>query len=156
MSGYCFIRSDLCSIPVAEQAELAAAVCGMLSADGYPPTDDGPLAPLARDVAFALVEAGFTLHQCDRYSPLWRFGMAYLMPILMESGNGCSYIAVCWTIHDVLLDWDRHAIHRHTCPLMNAVAGGILHAFGFLDRQLGTGGVCLVTSHRGQRMEARR
>jgi hypothetical protein len=36
------------------------------------------------------------------------------------------------------------------------VPDSVLHAFGELDRQHGTGGTCLATGHRGQRTEAGR
>ena len=46
MSDPGFTRSDLCSIRAAnEQEELAEAVRGRFSADGYPPGDDDPPAP---------------------------------------------------------------------------------------------------------------
>ena len=46
MSGPGFARPDLCSIRAAdEQEELAEAVRGGFSADGYPRGDDDPPAP---------------------------------------------------------------------------------------------------------------
>ncbi len=43
MPGPGFARPDLCSIrAAAEQEELAEAVRGGFSADGYPPGDDDP------------------------------------------------------------------------------------------------------------------
>ena len=156
MSDPAFTRSDLFSIPATEQAELAAAVRGLLSADSYLPADNNPLAPLTRDVARTLVEAAFTLHHCHRYDLLCWLGGVCLMQIPAESGTGPSGIAVSWATHDLLLDWDWRVTYSHACQLMNAVPGSVLHAFGYLDRQRGTGGTCLVTSHRGQRTEAGR
>ena len=157
MSDPGFTRPDLCSIrAAAEQAEFAGAARGLLSADGYPLAEDNPLAPLARDVARTLVEAGFTLHHCDRYDPLWRLGGVCLMPIPAESGTGRSAIAISRTTHDLLPDQDWRATCSHTCQLLNAALGSVLHAFRYLDRQRGTGGACLVTGHRGQRTEAGR
>ena len=50
-----FTRPDLCSIPAAAgQAELAEAVRGGLSADGYPPAGDDPPAPLASGIDRAI------------------------------------------------------------------------------------------------------
>ena len=50
-----FTRPDLCSIRAAdEQEELAEAVRGGLSADGYPLADDDPPAPLASGIDRAI------------------------------------------------------------------------------------------------------
>ena len=50
-----FTRPDLCSIrAAAEQAELAEAACGGLSADGHPPAGDYPPAPLASGIDRAI------------------------------------------------------------------------------------------------------
>jgi hypothetical protein len=49
---------------LAEREELADAVSGLADSYARPPPGDDPLAPLAREVARALTEAGFTLHQC--------------------------------------------------------------------------------------------
>ncbi len=55
MSGPGFARPDLCSIhAAAEQEELAEAVRGGFSADGYPPGDDDPPAPLASGIDRAI------------------------------------------------------------------------------------------------------
>jgi hypothetical protein len=156
MSDPGFTRPDLFSIPAAKQAELAAAARGLLSAGSYPSADNNPLAPLTRDVARTLAEAGFTLHHCHWYDLLCWPGGVCLMPIPVESGTGPSGIAVCWTIHDVLPDWDWRVTYSQICQLMNAVPGSVLHAFGDLDRQRGTAGTCLATSHRGQQTEAGR
>ncbi len=94
------------------------------------------------------------MHHRHRHDQLWRLGGACLIPIPAESGTGRSSIAVCWTIRDLLAGWDWRATYSHTCQLMNAVPGSVLHAFGYLDRQADTGGACLVIGHRGQRAEA--
>jgi hypothetical protein len=78
------------------------------------------------------------------------------MPIPAESGTGPSDIAVSRTTHDLLPDWARHVTYSHTYQLRNAASGSVLHAFGDLERQRGTGGMYLRTSHRGQRTEAGR
>jgi hypothetical protein len=55
MSDPGFARPDLCSIRTAnEQDELAQAVHGGFSADGYPLTDDDPPAPLASGIDSAI------------------------------------------------------------------------------------------------------
>ena len=48
----------------AEAAELAQAASGLVSADGYRLADSDPLAPLARDIARSMTEAGLTVHRC--------------------------------------------------------------------------------------------
>jgi hypothetical protein len=46
-----FTKPDLCLIcAAASRADCATAARGVLSNDGYPPADDDPLAPMARDV----------------------------------------------------------------------------------------------------------
>jgi Protein of unknown function (DUF2637) len=55
MSGPGFAPPDLCSIrAAAEQEELAEAVRGGFSADGYPPGDDDPPAPLTSGIDRAI------------------------------------------------------------------------------------------------------
>ena len=54
----------------AEAAELAQAVSGLVSADGYRLADSDLLAPLARDIARSMTEAGLPLHHCARHDPL--------------------------------------------------------------------------------------
>jgi hypothetical protein len=48
----------------AETAEFAEAMAGLADAYGRSLPADDPLAPLARDIARALTEVGFTLHHC--------------------------------------------------------------------------------------------
>ena len=55
MSDPGFVRSDFCSIRMAdEQEELARAVRGGVSADGYPMDDDDPPAPLTSGIDRAI------------------------------------------------------------------------------------------------------
>ena len=96
------------------------------------------------------------MHHCDRYDPLCWLGGVCLMPIPAESGTGRSAIAVSRTTHDLLFDGDWRAACSHACQVVNAVPGSVLRAFGYLDRQRGTGGACLVSGHRGRRTEAGR
>jgi hypothetical protein len=127
MSDPAFTRPDLFSIPVAKQTELAAAVRGLLNADGYPSVGDNPLAP--RDVANTLVETA--------------------------SRSGPGGIGISCT-HNLLPSWDLRVTCSHTCQLMNAVPGTGRRTFRYLDRQSNTGGACLLTGHRGRRTEAGR
>ena len=156
MSDHRFTRPDLFSIPAAVQAECAAAIRGLLSADSYPSASDHPLAQQTRDVARTLGGAAFTLHHCHRHEPLCWLGVVCRMPIPRESGTGRTGITVSWTTHDLLLNWDWCATCSHTCQLMNTVPGSVLDVCRDLDRRHGTGNTWLETGHRGQRTEARR
>ncbi len=49
---------------VAEAAELAQAVSGLVTADGYRLDGSDPLAPLAHAIARSLTEAGLPLRRC--------------------------------------------------------------------------------------------
>jgi hypothetical protein len=141
----------------AKGAELAQAVLGLVHTDGHPLAEGDPLAPLARDIAHSLVEAGFTVHHCARHDPLYRLGGVCLLPIGAESGTGASGIAVSWTTHNLLLfDWDRHDTYSGTHQIMNAALGGVLNAFGYPVARFGSGGAWLMTGHRSQETEVRR
>jgi hypothetical protein len=145
-------RPDLTALrAVAERAELASAEREVRNVFGGPLPSSDPLAPLAREIARSLTEAGFTLHHCDRHDPLCRLGGVCLIPIPAEFGSGRSGIAVSWTTHDLLLmDWDRFAIYHGTIKMMNSALGKVLYEFGYSVAQLGTGGSWLVTGRRGQ------
>ena len=86
----------------AEAAELAQAVSGLVSIHGCRLVDSDPLAPLARDIARSMTEAGLTVHHCAQHGPLHRFGGVCLLPVPAESGTGRSGIAVSWTAHNLL------------------------------------------------------
>lgn len=136
---------------VAERTELASAEREVRNVFGGPLPSSDPLAPLAREIARSLTEAGFTLHHCDRHDPLCRLGGVCLTPIPAEFHLGRSGIAVSWTTHDLLLmDWDRFGTYHSTIKVMNAALGKVLHDFGYSVAQLGTGGSWLVTGRRGQ------
>src|SRR2546429_7364069 len=72
----------------AEAAELAQAVSGLVSSDGCRLADSDPLAPLARDIARSMTEAGLTVHHCARHDPLYRLGGVCLLAVPAESGAG--------------------------------------------------------------------
>jgi hypothetical protein len=158
MSDPGFTRPDLCSIRViASRAESAEAARGVLSADGYPLAGDDPLAPLARDVARTLIEAGVTLRHCDRHDPLYRSGGVRLMPIPAESGTGRSGIAASWTARNLLMPGrDRYGTYRRPHQLVTAAPGGVLGGFAYSVQQSGADGAWLVTGRRGKRTEAGR
>lgn len=140
---------------VAEDAEFASAERELRSVFGGPLPSGDPLAPLARDIARSLTEAGFTLHHCDRHDPLCRLGGVCLTLIPADFRLGRSGIAVSWTTHDLLLmDWDRFAVYDGTIKVMNAVLGKVLYDFGYSVAQLGTGGSWLVAGRRDQETRA--
>ena len=143
-------RPDLSALrAVAERAELASAERELQNVFGGPLPSGDPLAPLARDIARSLTEAGFTLHHCDRHDPLCRLGGVCLTPIPAEFHLGRSGIAVSWTTHDLLLmDWDRFGTYHGTVKVMNAALGKVLYDFGYSVAQLGTGGSWLVSGRR--------
>jgi hypothetical protein len=153
-----FERPDLAPLrTAASQAEFAEAFRRLLSADDDPLAEGGPLATPARDVARSLIEAGFTLHHCDRYDLLYRLGGVCLMPVPAEFGTCRSGMAVSWTTRDLLLlDWDRHGIYRRAFQLMNSAPGGVLDPFGFRVQHLGTDDAWLVAGHRDQKTGAGR
>jgi hypothetical protein len=130
----------------AEAAELAQA---MVSIDRCRPADSDPLAPLARDIARSLIEAGLTVHRCVQHDPLYRLGGVCVLAVPAESGTGGG-IAVSWTVHDLLLlDWSRYGTYTGTQQAMNTALGGVLRAFGYPVAPFGSGGAWLVTGRRG-------
>ena len=134
----------------AEAAELAQAVSGLVSIHGCRLVDSDPLAPLARDIARSMTEAGLTVHRCAQYGPLYRLGGVCLLRVPAESRAGRSGIAVSWTAHNLLLlDWDRYGTCTGTQQAMNAALGGVLRAFGYPVTPFGSGGAWLVTGRRG-------
>jgi hypothetical protein len=85
----------------AEREELAEAEARLVGLSGDPLCLSDPQAPLAREVARALTEAGFTLHDCAWHHPRNRLGGVCLLPIPAEHDpEGQSGIAVSWTTHD--------------------------------------------------------
>jgi hypothetical protein len=134
----------------AEAAELAQAVSGLVSIDGRRLAEGDSLAPLARDIARSMTEAGLTVHHCAQHDPLYRLGGVCLLPIPPESGIGSSGIAVSWTVHNLLLlDWDRYGTYMSTQQAMNTALGAVLRAFGYPVAPFGSGGAWLVTGRRG-------
>jgi hypothetical protein len=133
----------------AEAAELAQAVAGLLSIDGCRLSDSDPLAPLARDIARSLTEAGLTVHHCVRRYPLYRLGGVCLLAVPAGPAGGPAGVAVSWTPHNLLaLDWNRYGTYASTQQAMNTALGGVLSAFGYLVTPFGSGGAWLVTGCR--------
>jgi hypothetical protein len=132
---------------VAEREELAAVVSGLTDAFGCPLAADDPLASLAREVAKALVEAGFTLHHCAQGHPLYRLGGVCLLPVARGyDPNGNGGVVVSWTTHNLLsLDWDRWNEYRGTQEVMNSTLAEVLDALGYARLPFGQGGAWIVT-----------
>jgi hypothetical protein len=133
----------------AEAAELAQAVSGLVRVDGCRLAYSDPLAPLARDIARSMTEAGLTMHHCAQYHPLYRLGGVCLLAVRAESGTG-SGIAVSWTVHNrLVLDGARYGTYAGTQQAMNTALGGVLRVFGYPIAPFGSGGAWLVTGRRG-------
>ena len=108
----------------AEAGELAQAASGLVSIDGCRLADSDPLAPLARNIARSMTEAGLTVHHCSQHDRLYRLGGVCLLAVPAESGTGHGGIAVSWTLHNLLLlDWDRYGTCAGT-QAMNTALGG--------------------------------
>ena len=88
-------RPDLGSLrALAEREELADATGRLTDAYGRPLRDDDPLKPLATDLAWALTEAGFTLHHCALHHPLHRLGGVCLLrsrPVMTQTAREASW-----------------------------------------------------------------
>jgi hypothetical protein len=132
----------------ASDAEFAEAEARRRNSYGYGLSGADPLAPLARDIARSLTEAGFSLHHCAAHDPLYRLGGVCLLPV-PGAGTGQSEISVSWTTNDLLLrDQRRHRTYGDTRQAMNAVLGRVLTAFGYQVAPFGSGGAWLVTGRR--------
>jgi len=135
---------------VAEREELADARARLADGLGHSLPAEDPNAPLARDVAAALTEAGFTLHDCAPHHPGYRLGGVCVLPIpARHNPDGQGGIAVSWTTHNLLaLDWDRGREHHDTQQTMNRALASVLKALGYQVDPFGTGGASLVTESR--------
>ena len=131
----------------------------LAGANGYRLPEDHPLAPLARDLARALTEAGFTLHHCQQHDPLYRLGGVCLLPVPAgrDDGRDGGGVAVSWTTRDLLLcDEDRYGIYRDVQQVMNDALADVLHAFRYEVRPFGSGGASLVTGRRAENGDVQR
>jgi hypothetical protein len=122
-----FLQPDLGPLrAAAEAAELVQAVSGLVRIDGCRLADSDPLAPLARDVARSMTEAGLTVHHCARHHPLYRLGGVCLLAVPAGPADSHAGIAVSWTAHNLLLlDWDRYGTYIGTQQAMNTALGGV-------------------------------
>jgi len=87
---------------LAEAEELADAAARLADSYGRPLTADDALYPLARDIAQALTEAGFTLHHCAQRHPLYRLGgvclcrsLAVMTPTAGEASSSPGLPTTC-------------------------------------------------------------
>jgi hypothetical protein len=152
MSDFDFRQPDLGPLrAAAEAAELTHAASGLVSACGCRLVGSDPLAPLARDIARSVTEAGLTVHHCAPHDPLYRLGGVCLLPVLAGPAASRPGIVVSWTTHSLLsLDWDRYGTYARAQQAMNIAIDGILRAFGYQAEPFGTGGAWLVTDRRDQ------
>jgi len=148
-------RLDLAALRAAAgDAEFAEAEARLLDSYGYRLGGADPLAPLARDIARSLIEAGLTLHHCSTHDPLCRLGGVCLLAIPEAETDQCG-ISVSWTTHDLLLrDQCRYRVYRDTHQAMNVALGSVLAAFGYQVVLFGSGGAWMVTGRRTRGTEA--
>jgi hypothetical protein len=139
-------QPDLAALRAAAgDAEFAEAEARLCNSYGYRLSGADPLAPLARDIARSLTEAGFSLHHCAAHDPLYRLG-GCLLPVPTGAGTCQGGISVSWTTHDLLLrDQHRHRTYRDTHQAMNGALGRVLTAFGYQLAPFGSGGAWLAT-----------
>jgi hypothetical protein len=135
---------------LAEREELADARDRLTGGLRNPLRSGDPHAPLARDVAAALTEAGLTLHNCTPHHPRYRLGGVCVLPVPGgHNPDGQGGIAVSWTTHNLLaLDWERGREQQDTQQAMNRALASVLKALGYQVRPFGTGGASLVTGPR--------
>lgn len=135
----------------AEAEEFADAVAGLVSVDGCRLADRDPHAPLARDIARSLTEAGLPLHRCARHDPRYRLGGVCVMTVESGLNDGQGGVMVAWTTHKLLsMNWNSYGRYRDTQDAMNDVVGGVLDIFGYEVEPFGSGGAWLVTGWRHQ------
>ena len=140
---------------LAVREELADAAGRLADAYGRPLRADDPLRPLAADVAWALTEAGFTLHHCAQHHRLNRLGGVCLLPVAAgHDHDGRGGVAVSWTMHNLLsLDWGRWVAYQGTRGVMNRALSEVLDALGFQVSPFGVGGAWIVTGHKSDGRE---
>ncbi len=135
---------------LAEREEFADAAGRLADAYGRPLRDGNPVKLLARYVARALTEAGFTLHHCAQHHLLYRLGGVCLLPVAAgHDPGGRGGVVVSWTTHNLLsLDWGRWLAYHGTQNVMNRALSEVLDALGFQVSPFGVGGAWIVTGRK--------
>jgi len=135
---------------LAEAEELADAAARLTDSYGRPLPADDCLYLLARDIARALTEAGFTLHHCAQHHPLYRLGGVCLLPVARgHDPDGRGGVVVSWTTHNLLsLDWSRWLAYHGTQDAMNGALSEVLDGLGFHVSPFGVGGAWIVTGRK--------
>ncbi len=136
---------------LAECSELASAVSG-LAGPGGGPLPAGPAGELAREIARALVEAGFAVHRCAGWDPQRRVGGVCVRPVPVRADPaGSGGVTVSWAVHDLLaLDPAREAAGEATREIMNMALAEMLFALGYAIQPFGTSGVWMATGRRAE------
>lgn len=109
----------------------------------------GPQAVLARQVATALVEAGFTLHDCAGLAGEKARGGVCLTPNTPGSGgHPAGGVIVAWTQHDrMALDHTRgYQVYADVQDTMNYAVADVLLSIGFTVQQFGQASAHIATT----------
>ena len=123
---------------------------------GLPTGGDG-MAILAGRIGQSLIEAGFSLHHCDRSDPLHPLGGVCLTLVPPSRGDEPAGVCVSWTTHNLLLfDDHRWASHSLTVHVMNGALGKILRTLGWDAEPFGTGGAWIIPLPEGHDAEGAR
>lgn len=140
---------------LAECGELASAVSGLAGADGRP-LPAGPAGGLAREIARALVEAGFPVHHCSGWDPQRRVGGVCVRPVPVRADpTGASGVTVSWAVHELLaLAPAREAECEATREIMNMALAEMLFALGYAIQPFGASGAWMATGRRPAGREA--
>jgi hypothetical protein len=135
---------------LAEREELAEAAARLTDEYGRPLPHDDALAPLAREVARSLTEAGLAMHHCAVSHPLYRLGGVCLVPVAQgHDPGGRGGVVVSWTTDDLLaLDWDRRNEYHGAHEVMNGALAQVLDALGYQVWPFGNGGAWIVTGYK--------
>jgi hypothetical protein len=140
---------------LAECGELASAVSGLAGPDGGP-LPAGPPGELAREIARALVEAGFAVHHCAGWDPQRRVGGVCVQPVPVRADPaGAGGVMVSWALHDLVeLDPAREAEREATREIMDMALAEMLFALGYAIQPFGTSGAWMATGRRPGEREA--
>ncbi|HTT53023.1 MAG TPA: hypothetical protein VMH35_16635 [Streptosporangiaceae bacterium] len=136
---------------LAETAEFTEAVARLADAYGRPLPADDSLVSLARDIAWALTEAGFTLCTTAARAIRWyRLGGVCVLPVARgHDPDGRGGVVVSWTTHDLLsLDWSRWRQYQGAQGVMNGALSEVLDLLGFEASPFGAGGAWIMTGRR--------